>query len=54
MIYNIRVRVSDLSRAEVEMRRGKSNNVSKLVAKINEEIDLVEGYILVAALVGKA
>lgn len=54
MIRNIQVSITELSRAEIEMRRGNSNNVPKLLAKINEEIDMVEGYILVAALIGKA
>lgn len=52
MITNIRVDITALSKAEVEMRRGHSNNVKELLAKINYDIDLVEGYILVAALSG--
>ena len=54
MIKNIQKDITLLSRAEVEMRRGHSNNVKELLIKINYDIDLVEGYILVAALIGKA
>jgi hypothetical protein len=54
MIKNIRIDVTALSKAEVELRRGNMNNVKELLAKINYDIDLVEGYILVAALIGKA
>ena len=54
MIRNIQTDVTLLSKAEVEMRRGLSNNVKELITKINYDIDLVEGYILVAALIGKA
>ena len=54
MIRNIQTDVTLLSKAEVEMRRGHSNNVKELLIKINYDIDLVEGYILVAALIGKA
>ena len=54
MIKNIQTDITLLSKAEVEMRRGNSNNVVELLAKINYDIDLVEGYILVAALIGKA
>jgi hypothetical protein len=54
MIKNIQIDITALSRAEVEMRRHHSNNVKELLTKINDDIDLVEGYILVAALMGKA
>lgn len=54
MIKNIQTDITLLSKAEVEMRRGHSNNVKELLIKINYDIDLVEGYILVAALIGKA
>ena len=54
MIRNIQITVTELSKAEVEKRRGHSNNVAELLNKINYDIDLVEGYILVAALIGKA
>ena len=53
MIKNIQINVTQLSKAEVEMRRGHSNNVKDLLSKINDDIDLVESYILVAALIGK-
>ena len=54
MIRNIQPLVTELSKAEVNQRRGLSNNVDELLIKINDDIDLVEGYILVAALIGKA
>ena len=54
MIKNIQTNVTELSKSEVEQRRGHSNNVAVLLDKINYDIDLVEGYILVAALMGKA
>lgn len=54
MIKNIQIDVTALSKAEVEMRRSHSNNVKELLTKINHDIDLVEGYILVAALMGQA
>jgi len=54
MIKNIQIDVTALSKAEVEMRRNHSNNVKELLTKINDDIDLVEGYVLVAALMGKA
>ena len=53
MIKNIQLTVTQLSKSEVEMRRGHSNNVKDLLSKINDDIDLVESYILVAALIGK-
>lgn len=54
IIKNIQLDVTELSKAEVEMRRGQSNRVKELLDKINYDIDIVEGYILVAALIGKA
>ena len=54
MIRNIQPLVTELSKAEVNQRRGLSNNVDELLIRINDDIDLVEGYILVAALIGKA
>lgn len=54
MIKNIQIKVTLLSQNEVEHRRGHSNSVKELIDQINYDIDLVEGYILVAALIGKA
>lgn len=54
MIKNIQVDITTLSKEEVAMRRGTANSVKELLTKINYDIDLVEGYILVAALIGKA
>lgn len=52
MIENIRVEVTELSKAEVELRRGNKYAVEKILAKVNEDIELVEEYLLVAALIG--
>lgn len=52
MIQNICISVTELSRAEVEARRGKKQKVMELLLKINEEIEMVEEYLLVAALLG--
>jgi len=52
MIANIQVTVTELSRAEVEARRGKKLHAEELLTKINSDIELIEGYLLVAALIG--
>lgn len=52
LIRNLRSKVTELSKAEVEMRRGRTNNVSSLLNIINNDIEMVEEYILVAALIG--
>src|ERR1700756_2484209 len=51
MIRNIQTVVTQLSKAEVEMRRGRSNNVESLLNNVNEDAQMVEEYILVAALI---
>ncbi len=52
MIDNIRIEVTDLSIAEIEARRGKKLAAKELLKQINEDIELVEGYLLIAALLG--
>ena len=52
MIYNIHSEVSELARAEVEARRGHKHKAEELLIKINQDMDMVREYILVAALIG--
>jgi len=52
MIDNIGHEVSELSRAEVEARQGKKHRAKELLIKVNQDIELVEEYLLVAALIG--
>jgi hypothetical protein len=52
MINNIGYSVTELSRAEVESRRGKKHKAAELVQKVNNDIIFVEEFILVAALIG--
>jgi hypothetical protein len=52
MIENISVKVTELSKAEVAARRGRSNSAAELISQINEDIETVEGFLLVAALLG--
>ena len=52
MIRNIGLEVSQLSKAEVLARTGRSNKAQELLVKINEDIETVEGFLLVAALLG--
>ena len=52
MIENIKAEISELSKAEVEARRGKKHRHAELLAKVNQDIELVEEYLLVAALMG--
>ena len=52
MIENIRAEVTQLSRAEVEARRGKKHHAEDLLVKINQDIEMIEEYLLVAALIG--
>ena len=52
MIRNIKPDIVALSVAELAMRRNISNNTPLLLNKINNHIELVESYILVAALRG--
>lgn len=52
LISNVKNSITELSKAEVEMRRKRTNNVDALIEKINIDIEMVEEYILVAALIG--
>lgn len=52
MIDNIGFKIADLSRAEVVARRCRSNLANKLIEEINNDIRLVEEYILMATLIG--
>lgn len=52
MIENISKDVAELSKAEVELRRGKKLKAQELVTKINNDIEVVEEFLLMAALIG--
>ena len=52
MIRNIRPEVTLLSRAEVEKRRGRNHATDDILKRINDDIEMVEQYLLVAALIG--
>jgi len=52
MIGNIRKEITELSKAEVELRQGRKHITDDLLIKINEDIEMVEEYLLVAALIG--
>lgn len=52
MIKNIDAEITLLSKAEVLARRGNSTLAETLLTKINNDIEMVEGFILVGALIG--
>lgn len=52
MVRNISFEVAELSRAEVLARRGKKLRAEELLVKINEDIQTVQEFLLVAALIG--
>jgi len=52
MIGNIQAQVTNLSRAEVLVRQGQRHRAEELLVRINNDIELVEEYLLVAALLG--
>ena len=52
MIDNIGPEVTQLSIAEVLARRGRKGPAKEMLDKINQDIEMVEEYILVAALLG--
>jgi hypothetical protein len=52
MIENIRAEVTQLSKAEVEARRGRKHIAEDLLLKVNQDIEMVEEFLLVAALMG--
>jgi hypothetical protein len=52
MIGNIRSEVTELSKAEVLSRQGHKHRAVEVLSKVNNDIELVEEYLLVAALLG--
>lgn len=52
MIHNIGFKIADLSRAEIDARRGKPYRAQELLKQINDDIEMIEEYLLVAILVG--
>jgi len=52
MIDNISLEITQLSKAEVLARRGQRHLAEELLIKVNNDIELVEEFILVAALIG--
>jgi hypothetical protein len=52
LIKNIQIEVTELSKAEVEARTGRKIKAKEILEKVNADIELVEGYLLVAALIG--
>lgn len=52
MIDNISSSIKHLSIAEISARRGRHSEADNLLIKINTDIEMVEEYILVAALLG--
>lgn len=52
MIDNIGTKVTKLSKAEVEYRRHRANSSLELLEDINSDIEVIEEYIVVAALLG--
>lgn len=52
MLDNIGAKITKLSRAEVLARRGQKAQAVELLTQINDDINMVEEFILVAALIG--
>jgi hypothetical protein len=52
MIRNITSEITKLSKAEVQARQGRKGQASELLMKINQDIEMVEEYLLVAAIIG--
>jgi hypothetical protein len=52
MLNSITKEVSQLSQAEVRVRAGRKHDADEILVKVNQDIELVEEYILVAALIG--
>jgi hypothetical protein len=52
MVENIRPQVTALSKAEVSARQGHAYPLQLILDKINADIEMVEGFILIAALIG--
>lgn len=52
MIENIRLDICELSKLEVIDRRNKTHKSAELTARINENIKMINEYILIAKLLG--
>jgi reverse gyrase len=52
MLNNIKSSVTELSKAEVNARRRRSNVADEVLKKVNDEIELLEEYLLMATLLG--
>jgi hypothetical protein len=52
LIKNVQKEVTVLSKAEVDARTGRKVKAKEVLEKVNADIELVEGYLLVAALIG--
>lgn len=52
MIANVRSEITKLSKAEVSVRQGKRHAADELLISINQDIEMIEDYLLVAALIG--
>ena len=52
MIYNIRPEITELSKAEVLLRRGLKHSTDRILLKVNNDIEIIEEFLTVAALLG--
>jgi len=52
MINNIQSEIVLLSKAEVDARRGNTLKSTELLERINNDIEMIEEYLIVAALIG--
>lgn len=52
ILNNVRLSVAQLSKIEVEDRRVKSHRSKDILDKVNQDIEMINEYILVAALLG--
>lgn len=52
MIKNINIEISQLSIAEIDTRCGKKRSAEEILLKVNQDIEIVEEYILIATLLG--
>lgn len=51
MIGNVKLTIADLSRAEVLARTGKKHLAGEILAKVNNEIEMIEEYLIIATLI---
>jgi len=51
-VKNIQQEITQLSKAEVEARQGKKIKAKEILNKVNADIEMVEEYLLIAALLG--